>query len=172
MSLKSKRKLKQVIAVRHGEYDRMPEKLNSEGVAQIERLSERLKGIIKSGHKVRVLTSPHLRATQSAKILAKQLQVEIEEVFALGLAEFGDGQHQMDEVIAKSGGLDVIVAVTHFVAPSGIIDALSKKFFSKTVFEGELEVQKGDGIMICLKTGTVTKSLFANQQVQNIPVAQ
>ncbi|MCR4311126.1 MAG: histidine phosphatase family protein [Candidatus Taylorbacteria bacterium] len=157
----SRKKLKAAIAIRHGEYSDQTSELNPEGIEQVKFLAGRLKKLVKPRHIVKIFSSPVVRARQSAEILAEHLKTQVQEIGALGYDEFESGQHQMNELLGQKDGVDVIVAVTHFVAPSGIIDAFSRKFFSKTAFEKAYESRKGDGHMICLKTGTVTKSLLA-----------
>jgi len=155
---KSGGELKQVIAVRHGEYGDGSKELNAEGFEQIEKLAKQLKTIVKHKHKVAILSSPLTRAKQSAEIIAKQFVGQVETCDELRSDGFGDGAEQMEAILKMRNGADVVIAVTHYEAPSGIINAFSQKLFGLEVSMRESE--KGDGLMLCLKTGKVSEALF------------
>lgn len=150
--------LSQIMAVRHGDYSRTTRDLDAVGIGQVERLAGILRSKVKPEHKVEVLSSPLSRAKQSAEIIARQFGVKIETCDELELDEFEDGEEQMNAVLRKLNGADVVIVVTHHRAPSGIINACSRKFFQKEV--GSKASEKGDGLMISLETGTVATSLL------------
>lgn len=156
---KKPRKLKQVIAVRHGEFADYTMNLNEEGESQMRALAERLKKLVRKGYTVEVFSSPNARAMQSAEIISKPFGISSVRCEALKSDEYGDGQEKMKALLSLWKGGDVIIAVTHYESPSGIIHAFSLKHFSKPVKCAESE--KGDGLMLCMKTGRVTAGLLA-----------
>ncbi len=156
---KSTRKLKKVIAVRHGEYNRGTMDLNDEGRAQMHKLAEKLVQLVGKTKKIALLTSSHLRAVQSAEIIGSRLEIGLIKCDSLRKDEYYHyGDEVTQELENQSHGSDILIVVTHFEAPSAILNAFSGKHFGREVecFEAE----KGNGGMLCLKTGEVVLDLF------------
>lgn len=157
---KGHRKLRKVIAVRHGEYSGLgsSESLNEDGKAQMALLTVKIMGLVGNG-RVEVLSSPEPRACQSAEIIAKELKCDYRVCQALIFDQHASGLEMMNKMLEVRGGSEVIIAVTHFEAPSGIIEAFARKHFQKQ-FECR-EAQKGNGFMLCLETGTITEDILS-----------
>lgn len=158
LKTKSRRKLVRVIVVRHGEYSDCTGKLNLEGVRQMQRLAGHLRKQVQKRQTVEIFSSPTTRAKQSAEIIARQLGVSYSVCPALESGGFDDGQLLMERLLKSRNGGNILIAVTHCEAPSGIINAFAEKYFGVSVNRGES--QKGDGYIICLKTGQIRTSSF------------
>ncbi len=155
----SRRELTQVIAVRHGAYSDQTGDLNELGRNQVHKLANTLRRRIKEKEAVEVFSSPAQRAQISAAIIARAFEVNHVVCDALSSDEYEDGSVMMNALLAKRKGSTVIIAVTHYEAPSGIIRAFAQKYFEKSVRCGKTD--NGDGCSICLKTGTISLSVLA-----------
>lgn len=152
--------LKYIIAVRHGEYSNLTKELDDCGISQICALASRLSILLAKRKSVEVFSSPSLRAQQSAEIIAREFQTSIKVCDSLRSDEYKDGNQMLEELLSVRNGGDVLIAVTHYVAPSGIINAVCERF-RKGRF-GCREQAKGDGCMIHLPTGRVTASIMSS----------
>lgn len=155
---KSRRKLKRVIAVRHGTYSGSD--LSEYGRERVQRLAEAIrKKFVKVKQRVEIFSSPYPRAVQSAEILAKNLGCGHAVLQILEGDEFCEGDAMMEALLTARNGSDVVVAVTHYESPSGIVDAFSRRFFQQGA--PCLVSAKGDGCTLCMKTGVAARTLFA-----------
>ena len=110
-----------IILVRHGQTDEnVSGKISGQGPAPLNargrQQAEATAGVLKDLGVDRILTSPVLRARQTADILAEHLQVETEDVDDLREVEYGDweGKHFRDirsDPIAQQVFNDPIKAV-------------------------------------------------------------
>ncbi len=151
----SKKEAQLIIAVRHGEYD--DRGLTCDGVQQVQDLASRLRQIIPKGHTVAVLSSPMHRAVQSAEIIARKFLCSHTVHSDLSSDDSADGELLM-QVLTKEYYGETVVAITHYDAPSGIIDAFSRKYFKTP--SPPFESPKGNGCMICLKTGKISTRIL------------
>lgn len=145
--------IEMVIACRHGEYlDNGL--LTSEGIEQSQVLARRIKELV-NGQKVTLFTSPAKRAVNTAAILAKELELSANPILCnvLYSEEYYDGEQKRLAMLehVQEG---VIVAVTHYESPSGIVNAFSRAVFGKRV--DPAEIFKGEAIVLCLKTGEIS----------------
>ncbi len=105
--------MKKLILVRHGKYG-SDDKLNASGRKQMDNLSETLKSII-NGESVIILTSTAPRASESAEIISKSLNVPFEEHEIL----WSDNGHPEDipkvlELVKfHKEKSDILILVTH-----------------------------------------------------------
>ncbi len=155
---KSRKKLKRVIAIRHGEYSDRTMKLNEEGRQQMQELAERIKQFVLKRQVVEVFSSSEIRAVQSAMMMGSLFGVSPIVCRKLNSDEYDDGGEKMSELLTARNGSDVIIAVTHFKSPSGIINAFATRYFQKEV--ECMESVKGNGCMLDLKTGNISLDLF------------
>ncbi|MEN9614254.1 MAG: hypothetical protein RLZZ347_561 [Candidatus Parcubacteria bacterium] len=151
--------LQTIFALRHGAYDAYsPNKsLDQEGIAQVTTLTERIGGIIAPQSHVLVLSSPTLRAVQSAEIISKRFSVVPKVLKLLEKQDYRFGTAMMREIVEASEGFSVVIAVGHFTAPSGIAHAFAHEALGKSVEPAECK--NGDGYIVDLKTGTIITSL-------------
>lgn len=155
---KSRKKLKRVIAVRHGTDSGT--NLDDNGREQVRRLASAIREkFVRARQVVQIFSSTFPRAVQSAEIIAQELGYEYTLLPVLEGDNFLDGEAMMEELLKARNGSDVLIAVTHYDAPSGIISALSKKFFQRT--SSNLISENGDGCTLCMKTGVAMKTLLA-----------
>ena len=154
---KKEKTLKMVIAVRHGEYDRQTKELDTLGIQQVSALAKAVRNLT-TGKTVEVVSSTTSRGQQSADIIARVLDARIERSGVLTSDQYDDGAELMAELLAKRNGAEVIVAVTHYEAPSGIVNAFRRKHF-QAGFDC-LESEYGDGCLINLETGEVKETLL------------
>lgn len=150
--------LETVIAVRHGKYDLDTNELNQEGAVQIRRLAERILELVPSRQRVAILTSPALRAIQSAKIIGGVLKATHKVCEELSFDNYESGQVQMKAVLAKLKSANIVIVVAHSEAPVGIVHAFAQASFGGGV--SPFICDKGNGCMLHLKTGEVKTNLF------------
>jgi len=106
---------KRILIVRGGKYTHTCEGLNTLGVQQMQRTSEKIALAIGESMPL-VLSSTARRSTQSANILAKRLGVEYEAHSSLWN---GDGRHKnlpavLGLVRSSMGRCEVLILVTHY----------------------------------------------------------
>ena len=148
--------LKLVIAIRHGEDNK--DHLTEQGQKDIRSLAEHLRQIIPPWLVVKVLTSRFSRAIESGDIIAQALDTSttIDEVLELDRHKYGE--LMMKAILSSSGDAEAVVVITHYSAPSGIMNAFSSERFQQTV--DATICPKGNGHMIDLTTGQVTMDLL------------
>jgi len=123
-----------VIAVRHGMDIGGPDNeagLSGHGKLQMTVLTECLSKLISKEQKILILSSPILRAVESAQIIEAKFGVEHQVCDALCKDEWSDGEEQMKAILALSEGADVVIVVSHYEAPSGIANAFVKSVLIK-----------------------------------------
>lgn len=147
--------LKLIVATRHGED--WGNQLTDTGVEKVTRLADRISSLL-NGSSILLLSSPTTRAILSAEILAKKLGVEpfiMEELSSKYGDQYECGQHQMEKSLPALDGKEVVIFVSHFESPAGIIDAFSKKFCGKGT--GCIRLHYGEGLALDISSGVVTK---------------
>lgn len=145
-------KLKFLIAVRHC-LDCSEDELSPDGLTQAEVLANRIRNILDGGNKSIVLSSPPGRAKTTANIIAKHISTSVVIVDELELDYHHHGKRQVEAIEEFFVAHDNVVVVTHFEAPSGIMHALSEKFFSKRY--PAKETKKGTGFIFYAQTGAI-----------------
>ncbi|MBI4118720.1 MAG: histidine phosphatase family protein [Parcubacteria group bacterium] len=105
--------MKQLIVVRHGDYGHS--ELTDLGRTQIRALAEKLKPFT-NGATVLVLTSPAVRARQSAEIISSTFGVGFEEHDILWSDESRTENllGTLELVRSRKDGAEVIILVTHY----------------------------------------------------------
>jgi phosphohistidine phosphatase SixA len=152
--------LKLVVAIRHAEYVgcEPDDSLAPRGIDKVKSLAEQISPLV-NGSKVMIFTSWAGRTVQTSEIIKEKLGVpEVTVCRSLYGDDYSDGQEQMDDVLELVGEKDpdVIVAVSHCDAPSGIIDAFARKYLGKKVL-GRWESMKGSAIVLDLSSGQIQK---------------
>ena len=111
--------MKKLVIVRHGDYD-YEDRLSELGKQQISDLSEKLAGYV-NGDTLLIFSSPALRASESAKIIAGRLGIEFEEHNVLWSGEDGkvsgwkkDFEVLMGIITSHPQQANVVVLVTHY----------------------------------------------------------
>ncbi len=148
--------LELVIATRHGKQS-WGAGLSEVGIEQAESLADAIAELLLLEQTVAVFSSPEARAVETAEIIAETLKVAYQVCDKLKYDEYSDGVEIMTELLSVVGVHQVLIAVTHSSAPSGIINAFSMRYFQKKVHKER--AGNGDGCMLCLKTGKVTSRL-------------
>lgn len=154
--------LKKVIAVRHGEYDQESDSLTEKGCYQSKFLAKIIRMMI--GNKERsiiLFTSTLNYAMETATILEKELGslTRVESDFLEG-DQFEDGEESVPPIKAiiddkKHIDNPVIIVVTHFEAPSGIINGFSKLYFHDEF--GKEKVSNCCGFILHVESGLVSR---------------
>jgi broad specificity phosphatase PhoE len=137
-------KLKRLVAVRHCK-DWNDDELSPEGIEQAKNLACLIREILADINDSIVLSSPPGRATTTANLIAEQLRSKVFVVNELELDYYCHGAEQVKAIESFLEEHEGIVVINHFEAPSGIMNALSRKFFGKT-YES-VDVRKGTGFV-------------------------
>lgn len=149
--------LKWVIAARHGDYDEMAkdENLTPVGHEQAKSLAKLVKERTNGNTSVVIFTSPEIRCIETGAHFAEQLGTNADVVRKLCRDQYEDGDEQMEAVFTalSDSSVDVIVLVTHYKAPSGIMNAFSNKFCS-TSFPEKI-VTRGTALILDVTNGDV-----------------
>lgn len=151
-------KLKIVFAIRHGEYDENTMELNDHGKQQCRIIGQKIREMTPPDFIPLVLSSPRIRAKQTADIVAKYLGSQVQICEELQTDQYHDGDKVRKAVIPLTNGSPVLILVTHLDAPSGIINAFSQANFNKMT--GYMMSKKGNGMMIDLSTGRIVSDLI------------
>lgn len=143
-------KPKFVIAIRHGDYSER--NLTQKGIEDISSVAEKIKDLI-VGKSVALFTSPTTRTVETSCIIAEKFGIEAIKCDSLRNDRYINGQSQMKDIMDLIGdnNPEVVIAVTHFTAPSGIIDAFANEFLGNTVV-GKMEIEKGRALILDLST--------------------
>lgn len=153
--------MKKVFAVRHGEYDECGSKgLTPYGQKQSHDLAEKIKKLISQGQSVQVLSSAYRRAKETATIIGESFGVAVEVLDQLGLDDYEYGEGQRQAIMGAFKGAEVIIVVTHYKAPAGIMNAFRLSRGDEQF--PALEIDKGNGMMIDMTTGDVDSDLLAS----------
>ena len=150
--------LKMVFAIRHGDYSGSTMELDGYGRAQSEFISKKIRTMIPNNFKVIVITSPLQRAMGTAEIIATNLNASVRVCGHLQDDNYDTGNIKRREIISLAMGVDVVVAISHSVSPSGIINAFSKQAFQEEVHC--FECRKGNGLMVDLTTRRIITDLL------------
>jgi len=144
--------LKLVIAARNGEDS--GGLLTSNGREQSLKLAKAIESEVSGFEKIVLLSSLERSAVETAQIIGDQLCIKSGPCVELLARGRCSGEMQSEAILKMAGDCDVVIAVTHFLAPLAIMDAFSSKFF-----EEELkcrEIKKGEAISFSLKSGKVS----------------
>ena len=145
--------MKLVIAGRHGTYG--SQSLTDHGRVEAATLGKEISSRVSGVGSVALVSSPLVRATETAAIIGLALGIGHRECEILRRDLYFYGNDQMEAILELVAGFDVVVAVTHHEAPSGIINAFRQKHFGKK-FQMR-EIQKGSGLVLCLDTGEISE---------------
>lgn len=102
-----------LLMIRHGDFNQDNSRLNEPGCQKLKLTArEELRSLINGGNAL-IITSPTLRAAESAQVLSQELDgIPIEESDLL-CGESCDGEKIMWFLKQKSALVDVLLAVTH-----------------------------------------------------------
>lgn len=144
--------LKWVVALRHCE-DLSDDDLTDRGIVQSHVLAETLKKKLPPGERVFVCSSPPGRAVKTAEHIAQQFKTSVQIIGVLERDSFRDGVAQREAIERIVDKHTIVVAVTHYEAPAGIIASFSMKYLRKNYY-GEI-TEKGRGLLLNCSTGEV-----------------
>ena len=144
--------VKWLVAVRHC-LDLSDDDLTEGGIRQAKLLARQLRETLPENLKVLILTSPPGRARETALIIARGFKTDIEVCDELELDHHCHGERQMIAIERLVNGHAVIIAVTHFEAPSGIMNAVCQKYFQTSY--PPIQTNKGTGLILDFSTGEV-----------------
>lgn len=142
-----------VIVVRHG-VDGLDGLLSAYGRRQMEKLVERIAPLCE-GKRIGVFTSELKRAIQSGDVVARRFGGTLQTCKALNMELYDSSRYQVEELLKVVGNSQVVVAITHNAAPSGIANEFSKKHGGQGVAE-ECS-NNGYGFVVSLNDGAVTR---------------
>ncbi|MDP2655281.1 MAG: phosphoglycerate mutase family protein [bacterium] len=143
--------MKLMIACRHGHA--IGNSLTGPGKQQSSKLAGYIKNKINGASNISLLASPLQRAVETAVIIGKTLGVRHQLCDKLKLIDFKFGQIQMEAILDLAGNSDVVVAVTHHEAPSGIINAFRQKHFDRGAIPEV--IHNGSAICLCMEYGDI-----------------
>ena len=147
--------LVKIIACRHGDYSNESGSLIPAGIQQVQQLTKSISPLISSGSKVVLFTSPRKRAVETATIISQALEGVAPMVCeSLQYDGYSDREGVFNEVVQRISDQEVLLLVTHYDLPSGIIHAFSEKHLQKPF--PRTTIKKGQGIVLHLKTGQVS----------------
>ena len=142
-----------IIACRHGDY--AANSLTKFGQQQASKLAESIKnGLDSATSSALLLSSPTTRTVETAVIIGRTLGVQHQCVDLLERDYYRWGEKQMLAILELAEDHEIIIVITHYEAPAGIVDAFSQKHFGKKVV-GEKEIRKGSGLCLCMESGEV-----------------
>ncbi|MDQ2933298.1 MAG: hypothetical protein M3Q80_02865 [bacterium] len=163
MSTKTKKPTEQVehdhllFAVRHGKYIDEEKVLDETGKEQSEFLGRTILNMICKDQKSIVMTSNLPRAQETGTIIAKILNSPAVSEEILEIDSYYMSSVLYSPIKSFTDEYDVVIVVTHFESPSGIMDAfcseLFKGSFPRTV------ITNGNGFVLNLTNGLV-KQIF------------
>jgi len=108
--------IKKIILVRHGKYDDSTNQdvgLSQVGIEQIHGLLEKLSTFIEKNKTIKIFTSPFIRTTMSAEIIAQGFKVEkITTIYIMGEDDIDEGKI-FDFIKSEEAQADIIILVTH-----------------------------------------------------------
>jgi phosphohistidine phosphatase SixA len=145
-----------VIAVRHGEYS--GSSLIEQGRMDIANLAKIIKQKIGEDTKIHLFHSPETRAVESAEIIAETLGCDLVECEMLSMDTFSAGRRMKENMVENVGdrACDVLIAVTHYDAPAGIIHYFRRDLYAEGYnFGGELS--KGEALFLDVKDNVTGK---------------
>lgn len=144
--------LKLVIAVRNG--INVFDLLTGPGIASVSKTAESIQKRALGAKKIALLTSPKNHAVETATIIGVRLGIGHRCLDSLGIDVLENGEPQMEDIMKCARGCDIVIAVTHFfLAPHGIINAFSRKYFEKEVYREE--VPNGCGLCLSMESAEV-----------------
>lgn len=144
--------LKRLIAVRHCQ-DWSDDELSPSGVEQAKNLARAIRDLFANTNSSIVLSSPPGRAVMTANLIAEQLKADVVVVNELELDYYHHGVRQVAAIKSFMENHENVIVVTHFEAPSGIMNALSKQFFGKSY--GDVATKKGTGFVFDGMSGEI-----------------
>jgi phosphohistidine phosphatase SixA len=144
--------LKFVVAVRHGQY--FGGSLNDQGKEDVTKLTAAIVTKVAGINSIVLLTSPLLRAVETAQIIGVGLNTTHQCVNLLQL-DFYECYRDKEakELLELAENCECVVAVSHNEAPSAILNIFSEKYLQKTVWCQT--TRKGCGLCLCLESGEI-----------------
>ncbi len=143
-----------LVVVRHGRSD--PDAggiLTPEGVGRTELLAQRFKERWFGSRKVKIVTSPLVRAKQTAEIIAKAFGIGITECPELMVDDYdGDGVKGAAVSLDREGtDCEVLVAVTHQDTTAGLVRLYGMRVLNEDL--RPLIAEKSHAHIVDLATG-------------------
>jgi|GEM_PF-2947505 phosphohistidine phosphatase SixA len=151
------KKLKKVIIVRHGDYERTTKELTSAGITQTRNLVERINRKINDLGKIQLFTSNIRRSIHTGKVIASSLEVsDKKQLFELEWDKYYS-REKLYPIVAKriEDDTETVIIVTHFEMPSGLADMFMKEGFGTSV-EPSISANAG-GFLCCMQSGEFRK---------------
>jgi len=147
--------LTHVIAVRHADYD-IVGNLTLLGRSQAESLAVKLIDFLGPNVTVSpiIVSSTHLRAQETARIISDAFRTSFHINADFCTDEYIYGHRLKRAVMHHANGSTIIIVVTHFEAPAGIISAFTTELFNRP-FPRQIP-EKDSGFALNLTTGEVS----------------
>ncbi len=155
-----------IIAARHGEHRH--HNLTMAGVQQAIDLGDTIKQLAR-GKCIEIFTSPIERAHETAKIIQDITKApSLVTCASLENDRYTDGAVQLEEITASlTDKGKVVVVISHFEAPSGIIHAASSMFSTPRISYPCREIGRGEALVLEMKTGIVTHVPYNEPSLQH-----
>lgn len=148
-----------VIAARHGYFLKgapsfVDGPLTQEGIVQSEELGQSIK-LFLEGKPAVVFTSPLQRAKETALIIAGVLEVGGMIFPGFEDDRFESGASQFQRMYDNANDEAALIAVGHFIAPSGIINSARIHYGFSDGYPSR-QIQNGTALALTVQTGKVT----------------
>ena len=139
--------MEHLFLVRHGHYDVTAGNLEIIGRKESESLAEKIHEIIgQNKSSLHLATSPKIRATETAEIIAKKLGItnidKVEALHAPGGSVLIDQRNEVDKLIKSHEEDDVIILVTHLPFVDGAYPDCYPEHFVKMRYGKELKLKQ------------------------------
>lgn len=149
-----------IVLVRHGEQDVDSGALSSKGRQQIIDAAGKIRKLLPHADDAIVISSPVLRAKQSAEILAEHvlipefgpLRIEVEEGLSDGSRAPLDAVEAL--IQSHSGALEILIVVSHQSEVTDLVCILSERILGRMVC---IVPKEGDVILVDLEEKEVRK---------------
>ena len=154
-----------IIAARDGEHRH--HNLTVAGVQQAIDLGDTIKQLAR-GKCIEIFTSPIARAHETAKIIQDITKAHsLVTCASLERDRYTDGIAQIEEITTSlTDKGNVVVVISHYEAPSGIIHAASSLYGTPRISYPCREIARGEALVLEVKTGTVTRVPYNKPSLQ------
>lgn len=145
--------IKTVIALRHGCTDFSSDHIGSMGTWEMQKIVPVIQSRIGPGRRIKILHSAKARCAESAKILSDALNAPMEAHNSFQDDQYRDAPLMVEMAEKMADDADVVIIVTHFEAPAGIMNCISRSLGGKGYLC--IEARNGQGFVIEIPSGVI-----------------
>ncbi len=145
--------IRYAFAIRHGKD--IGDKLTERGIEDTRIIARKIKTFLQGDEEVHLFHSYYQRSQETAGVIQSELNVEsVRRLLILNEDSHHQGARASEEIeklVAQSEIPVVVIAVTHFEAPSGVIHGFAQRHFNQGVMC--TESRNSCGFRINMETG-------------------